>query len=202
MTPPPADRSEAPLIVGISGAMRFGSANEQALRVVLERVEQLGGRTRLIPGSRLILPNFDDELEPEAQARWLLEAVEQAEGIVLSSPSYHGAMTGLLKNGLDYLELLADRARPYLHGLPVGLIATGDGWQGPNATLQSMRQLVHALHGWPTPLGVAQNVTDGGIGGARQALRTIAEQLIEFALARRALAAAGGSAGSAGQQPE
>lgn len=185
--PPTPDRSQAPLILGISGAMRFGSANEQALRVVLERVEQLGGRTQLIPGSRLILPNFDDEVEPEAQARWLLEAVDAAEGIVLSSPSYHGGVTGLLKNGLDYLELLRERPQPYLRGLPVGLVATGDGWQGPNSTLQAMRQLVHALQGWPTPLGVAQNVSDGGIGDARQALRTIADQLMEFALARRAL---------------
>lgn len=169
--------------------MRFGTACEQAVRVVLDSVEELGGRTQLIPGSRLILPNFDDEVEPQAQAQWLLDAVEQAEGLVLASPSYHGGVTGLLKNGLDYLELLAGRPQPYLHGLPVGCIATGDGWQGPNATLLALRQMTHALHGWPTPLGVAQNVSDGGIGDARPALLTIAEQLWEFAQMRRAAAA-------------
>lgn len=185
----PADRSGAPLVLGISGAMRFGSANEQALRVVLERVEQLGGRTQLIPGSRLILPNYDDEVDPEAKARWLLEAVEVAEGIVLCSPSYHGGVSGLLKNGLDYLEGTAKGPRPYLRGLPVGCVATGDGWQGPNSTLLALRQMVHALQGWPTPTGVAQNLNDGGIGDARDALRRIAEQIMEFALARRAAAA-------------
>lgn len=172
--------------------MRFGTAAEQALRVVLDRVEELGGRTQLIPGSRLILPNFDDEVEPEAKAQWLLEAVQEAEGIVLCSPSYHGGMTGLLKNGLDYLELLSTARRPYLRGLPVGCVATGDGWQGPNSTLLALRQTVHALQGWPTPLGVAQNVSDGGIGDARDQLRLIGEQVLEFALMRRAAAAAAG----------
>lgn len=184
------DLSRPPLILGISGGMRFGTANEQALRVVLERVEQLGGRTQLIPGSRLILPNFDDEVQPEVKARWLLEAIDIAEGIVLCSPSYHGGVSGLLKNGLDYLELTAKDARPYLRGLPVGCIATGDGWQGPNSTLLALRQMVHALHGWPTPTGVAQNINDGGIGDARDALRRIADQLMEFALMRRAAASA------------
>ncbi len=179
---------ERPLVVGISGSMRFGTGNEQALRIALDRIEELGGRTQLIPGSRLILPNFDDEVEPEAQAQWLLEAVEEAEGIVLCSPSYHGGVTGLLKNGLDYLELLAGRPRPYLRGLPVGCIATGDGWQGPNSTLLALRQMVHALQGWPTPLGVAHNLSDGGLGEARPQLRLMADQIWEFVQMRRASA--------------
>lgn len=184
--------SDAPLVLGISGAMRFGSANEQALRIALDRVEELGGRTQLIPGSRLILPNFDDEVEPQAQAGWMLDAIEEAEGVILCSPSYHGGMSGLLKNALDYLELLSDRPQPYLRGLPVGCIATGDGWQGPNATLLALRQTVHALHGWPTPLGIAQNINDGGLGDARDQLRTMAGQVLEFAQMRRAAGAGGG----------
>jgi FMN reductase len=166
--------------------MRFGSANEQALRIALERVEQLGGRTQLIPGSRLILANFDDETEPEAKAQWLLEAIDEAEGIILCSPSYHGGVSGLLKNALDYLELTARSPRPYLQGLPVGCIATGDGWQGPNSTLLALRQTVHALRGWPTPLGVAQNINDGGLSDAQDAISTVAEQVMEFAEMRRA----------------
>ncbi len=180
-------RGDAPLILGISGAMRFGSANEQALRIALERVEELGGRTQLIPGSRLILSNFDDEVEPETKARWLIEAVGEAEGVILCSPSYHGGVSGLLKNALDYLELTAKSPRPYLRGLPVGCIATGDGWQGPHSTLLALRLMVHALQGWPTPTGVAQNLSDGGLGDARDPIRRLADQTMEFALMRRAL---------------
>jgi FMN reductase len=187
-TSPPDPRADAPLILGISGSMRFGTASEQALRVALERVEQLGGRTHLIPGSRLIMAPFDDETEPEAKAGWLLDAVASADGIILCSPSYHGGMPGLLKNALDYLELTAKGPAPYFHGLPVGTIATGDGWQGPNSTLLALRQSVHALRGWPTPLGVAQNVNDGGITDAHDPIRLVAEQVMEFARMRQAAA--------------
>lgn len=182
------DRNDGPMVLGISGEMRFGTANEQALRIALQHAEGRGARTQLIPGSRLVLPNFDDEVDPQAPAQWLLDAVEQAEGIVLCSPSYHGGVTGLLKNGLDYLELLRERPRPYLRDLPVGCIATGDGWQGPVSTLGSMRQMVHALQGWPTPLGVAHNVADGGLGDVRDQIITMTDQIIDFIAARRALA--------------
>ena len=179
-------RAEGPLVLGISGSMRFGTAAEQALRIALDRAEELGGRTQLIPGSRLIMASYDDEVEPEAKAQWLLEAVAEADGIILCSPSYHGGMPGLLKNALDYLELTSTSPAPYFHGLPVGTIATGDGWQGPNSTLLALRQSVHALRGWPTPLGVAHNVSDGGIADARDAIRLVAEQVMDFARMRRA----------------
>ncbi len=169
--------------------MRFGSQNELALRIALERVEELGGKTRLFPGSRLDLANYDDTVDHQAQAGWLLEAVEHADGLIISSPSYHGNVSGLLKNALDYLEGLREAPRPYLRGRAVGLIATGDGWQGPNTTLQSMRQMIHALQGWPTPLGVAHNISDGGVNDARAPLRLIADQVMEFALLQRAAAA-------------
>lgn len=188
-TPEPVS-PPAPLIVAISGSMRFGSMNELALRMALERVEELGGRTLLFPGSRIDLHNYDDAADHEAQAGWLLDAVEQADGLLISSPSYHGNVSGLLKNSLDYLEGLRDRPRPYLRDRAVGCIATGDGWQGPNSTLQALRQMVHALQGWPTPLGVAHNVSDGGLADARKPLRLVAEQVMGFARARQALDAA------------
>ena len=42
----------------------------------------------------------------------MIDAIERADGVILASPSYHGGMTGLLKNALDHLEALADRPRP------------------------------------------------------------------------------------------
>lgn len=191
MPDPAPDRSTAPLIVGISGAMRFGSANEMALRMALDEVDRLGGRTLLIPGVRLDLQNYDEAVDHEAQAGWLLEAVESADGLIISSPSYHGSVSGLLKNGLDYLEGLRDHPRPYLRDRAVGCIATGDGWQGPNTTLQALRVIVHALQGWPTPIGVAHNITDSALEESRPQLRIMAEQVVTFARMRRQLDAEG-----------
>ena len=38
-------------------------------------------------------------------------------------------------------------------GLPVGSIACGAGWQAAGQTLSALRAIVHALRGWPTPIG-------------------------------------------------
>ncbi len=173
-----------PFIVGLGGTMRFGSSNERALKIAMERAAELGAETLLITGARLDLPTYDPAVDPNAAAEYLIDAVERADGLILASPSYHGGMTGLLKNALDHLEALADRPRPYLRDRPVGLIATGDGWQGPNATLQALRLTVHALQGWPTPLGIAHNVVEGGVDEVRPQLRRVAEQVMDLATLR------------------
>jgi FMN reductase len=88
----------------------------------------------------------------------LVEAVRGADGLVIASPGYHGTVSGLVKNALDYLESTAGDERPYLDGLPVGLIATAFGWQATGGVLTTLRAIVHSLRGWPTPYGAAINV--------------------------------------------
>ncbi|UJA21232.1 NAD(P)H-dependent oxidoreductase [Thermoleophilia bacterium SCSIO 60948] len=173
--------SDQPLILGIGGALRFGSSSGRALRIALDSVERLGTRTRVVEGAQLDLPAFDVTLDPNEAAAFFVEQVRQADGLLIATPSYHGGVSGLLKNALDHVEALSSDRRPYLSGRAVGLIATGDGWQGPNATLAAMRALTHALRGWPTPLGVAHNVKQGGAAGARTQLETVAEQVLTFA---------------------
>jgi FMN reductase len=50
--------------------------------------------------------------------------------------------------------------RAYLDGRAVGCIACAAGWQAANTTLSALRAVVHALRGWPTPVGVAINTAD------------------------------------------
>jgi FMN reductase len=80
-----------------------------------------------------------------------------ADGIILGSPGYHGSISGLVKNALDYAEDLRTDVRPYFSGRAVGCIATAGGWLGAVNTLGALRDIVHALRGWPTPLGAAIN---------------------------------------------
>ena len=83
----------------------------------------------------------------------LVEAVRAADGLLIAAPGYHGTISGLVKNALDYLEDLSKDSRPYLDGRAVGLIATAYGDQATMSTLITMRAIVHALRGWPTPMG-------------------------------------------------
>lgn len=90
----------------------------------------------------------------------LVEEMRQADGIIIGSPGYHGGVSGLVKNALDYTEDMRADPAPYFHGRPVGVLATGAGWQGAVSTLTALRAIVHALRGWNTPMGVPINTME------------------------------------------
>jgi len=181
----------SPFIIGIGGAVREGSTTEQALQVSLAAAEALGARTQLFGGEFLAkLPLYAPEGQartPEEQA--LVAAVRAADGLIIGSPAYHGGISGLVKNAIDLIEETARDPRPYLDGRAVGLIVSAHGWQATGTALASMRSIVHALRGWPTPLGVTINATGGvfEVDGSVKApalgesLATVGRQVIEFA---------------------
>ena len=179
----------APFVVGIGGTTRPGSSTETALRAALRHAEQLGAVTQLFGGDALAsLPGYSPEEKErtEGQAA-LVEAVRRADAVIFASPGYHGGVSGLVKNAIDLLEDLRADDRVYLDGMPVGCIVTAAGWQGCNTTLGAMRSIVHALRGWPTPLGVTLNTAgvklfdgdgqclDPQVSGS---LRMLAEQVV------------------------
>ena len=115
--------------------------------------------------------------------------MREADGVIVATPGYHGSLSGLIKNALDSLEPLRDDARPYLDGRAVGCIVVADGWQACGSALASLRAIVHALRGWPTPLGATINSAlkpfddDGALKDPRDAFQveTVARQVVEFA---------------------
>ncbi len=148
----------APYIVAVGGTLRLESSTAKAMRLVLQAAERRGARTRLISGEALQLPMYQpDQSERVPAARALVSELALADGIVIGSPGYHGSISGLVKNALDYAEDLRDDPRPYFSGRAVGCIATAGGWQAAVNTLGALREIVHALRGWPTPLGAAIN---------------------------------------------
>jgi FMN reductase len=151
----------APYIVAVGGALRSGSSTEKAMRFALAAAERVGARTKLISGEALNLPMYQPE-NPERGdlARALVAELALADGIILGSPGYHGSISGFVKNALDYAEDLRTSARPYFSGRAVGCIATAGGWPGAIHTLGALRDIVHALRGWPTPMGAAINTTE------------------------------------------
>jgi FMN reductase len=128
---------------------------------VLHAAERAGARIKLISGPLLQLPLYQPDNPTRAEgATALVAELARADGIILGSPGYHGSISGLVKNALDYAEDLRSDARPYFSGRAVGCIATAAGWPGAVNTLNALRDIVHALRGWPTPIGAAINSTD------------------------------------------
>jgi FMN reductase len=176
-------------VVGIGGSIRADSQSESALRIALAGAEAAGAKTTIVPGAELALPFYDPSVpERPAAARRLVDALRSADGVLLVSPGYHGTVSGLVKNALDYVEDMRDDDPPYLDGRAVGCVAAAFGWQAAVTTLTALRSIVHALRGWPTPLGAAINsaqVTFGQDSSSDpkvdETLRTIGRQVVDFA---------------------
>lgn len=180
-----------PYIIGIGGTTRAGSSTEKALRFSLGVAEDHGARVTGFFGPELArLPMYAPE-HPERTdgANRFAAELRQADGIIIASPGYHGSVSGLVKNALDYVEDLRDDRRCYFDGLAVGCIATGAGWQAIVATLHQLRTIAHSLRGWPTPLGAAINSTHDVFGDdghvvderSRFQLETVAREVMQFA---------------------
>ncbi|MFV8174119.1 NADPH-dependent FMN reductase [Mycolicibacterium peregrinum] len=189
---------KVPFVVGLGGTLRADSSTERAVRYCLAAVERQGGRTRMFAGPDLELPMYaPHSLERTPAALEFVSALRDADAVVVGSPGYHGAISGLVKNALDYIEDLREDPRVYLDNTPWGCISCAYGWQAAVGTLGQLRSIGHALRAWPTPLGVAINSADkiwsetGELadGTVRVQLDMLATQLLNF----------GRSEGAAGQ---
>jgi FMN reductase len=176
------------LIVGIGGTQRPGSSSETALRIALAAVADRGARTMCFAASQLELPMYNPSTaERSENAQALVAALRSADGVLLSSPGYHGSISGLVKNALDYVEDMVGDQRPYLDGLPVGCISVAYGWQASVNTLRVLRDIAHALRGIPTSYGAALNASvplfDDGVcvdEPARDSLHRVGSQVFEM----------------------
>jgi FMN reductase len=186
-----------PLVVGIGGTTRPGSSSEKALRYALALAAAQGADIELFDGASINLPMYAPESsERSAGAERMVAALRRANGVILSTPCYHGSVSGLVKNALDYTEDMCRDPEPYLDGRAVGLIVCGHGWQSTGVVLTAFRSIVHALRGWPTPMGVAINTLverfdENGAGIEEHTERQMAimvGQVMEFARLRSLLA--------------
>jgi FMN reductase len=143
--------SDAIQILGLGGSFSKPSTSLQALEVSLEGSKSVGANIKLIDVSRLGLPMYNHgTTEVPDQAKEFIESVVQADGFIWSSPLYHGTISGLFKNALDWLEVLSVSEKPYLSGKPVGLISTAGGSHGLQA-INTLEYVVRALRGYTVP---------------------------------------------------
>jgi len=183
----PVEQIKKPFILGLGGTTNPVSSTEQALAIALKAAEDAGAETALFGSDRMMaLPHYrSDPAGLNQTGEDLVALVRRADGLILSSPGYHGTVSGLVKNAIDYIEETAGDDRIYLDGLPIGLIVTAYGWQAVGSTLAALRSIVHSLRGWPTPMGVGINASGGIFNdgvcteeGVNEQLRLVAEQVM------------------------
>jgi FMN reductase len=179
--------TRAPLIFGIGGTTRPGSSSERALRLALAFAEQQGARVDIVAGRELELPPYDPNVSRQRTTMEFVSRLRSADALIISSAAYHGAISGTLKNAIDYAEDLRGDSPPYLDGRAVGCIVCAQGAQALGSTLANMRAIVHALRGWNTPYSATINTAepfDAAAGaGAHPQIEMMTRQVVEFARA-------------------
>jgi azobenzene reductase len=127
-------------LVVINGSPRKKGRTGIAARYIAKKYG-----AELIDLSRGEIPLYNGEmdqlnLEP---VKHLQQTIQEAEGVILTSPEYHNGMSGALKNALDFLG-----SEQFAHK-PVALLAVAGGGKGGMNALNNMRIVAR---------GVAANV--------------------------------------------
>jgi len=143
-------------ILAIGGTTSAKSWSLTPLEAALQRAQAGGCETVLATVYDLNLPLFrtDWKLEdyPPTLA-WLLDEVRKADGLIICSPTYHGTISGAVKNVLDALIFLGWDKPPYLGGKPVGVMAFGG--MTAMGVLHALTTTVRGLKGITIPTHVA-----------------------------------------------
>ncbi len=138
-------------IVGLGGSLAHDSSSLAALKIALRGAEDAGARVTLFDIRTLDLPLYYPGIAIPPAAQELADAVQRAQGMIWSSPLYHGTVSGSFKNAVDWLDLLRNVDPPFLADKIIGLISTAGGIQGLQA-INTMEFCVRALRGWAVPL--------------------------------------------------
>lgn len=136
------------LVVGMGGSLRTKSYSRMALQIALEGAEELGARGQLLDLREYDLPFCDGskrEVETHPDVAKLREDIRQAQGVILSTPEYHGSFSGVLKNALDLMGFAE------FEGKMIGLLSVSGGEMGGLNGLNSLRAIGRTLHAWVIP---------------------------------------------------
>lgn len=174
-------------VLGIGGSMRRASKSRVLLSHALQLAQNAGAETRLADVRALDLPLYNDDRGPDVYQpplSELLSAVRAADAYILCSPTYHGTVSGAVKNALDSLNVLYDDKPRYFGGKPVALMALGNG--GGANVLTSLQHAVHGLNGVAIPTTViadASAIASDAIVDERllARMRGMSDELLELA---------------------
>ncbi|MED3916639.1 NADPH-dependent FMN reductase [Priestia megaterium] len=119
-----------------------GSPRETGRTTQVTRELHKSYQSSFLDLSQLSLPIFTGEPHQyeKEEVQELIEKIEKADGILLATPEYHGAMSGALKNAFDFLN------SAYFAHKPVALLAVSGGGKGGINALNNLRTVTRALY--------------------------------------------------------
>lgn len=166
-----SDDDGTPTIALVCGSQRPGSVTRTTLTHIGAGVRDAGGEIDLIELADADLPTYSPAAHDAGDAEKLRQRLQDADGVVLGTPVYHGSFSGVLKNAIDYCGF------EEFEGKPVALAAVAGG-PFPLPALGALRQVSHTLNAWTVPRSVAVPHSEEAVANgelAAESLRTRAE---------------------------
>ena len=132
-------------IMGICGSYGLDSANGHMIDLVKNECSKLGADVIVWDNKKNPLPFVgEDGCWDHPNVKMFKDMADSVDAFILSSPEYHGTMSGVMKNSIDWLSF------DQTSGKVFGLISTLGG-QANSTTLNHMRTSVRWMHGWAIP---------------------------------------------------
>lgn len=133
-------------IIVLAGSNRKTASSKALAKAIASGIVDKGHDAALFDLYEKPLPMFDPDADYGSHpiVEELLEGFYLARGIVLVSPEYHGTVSGVLKNALDFL------AYEHFDGKAVLSAATSGGVAAFGA-LNQLQSIVRNLHGVNSP---------------------------------------------------
>jgi chromate reductase, NAD(P)H dehydrogenase (quinone) len=106
----------APKILAFAGSTRKFSYNKRILNYAVEGARKAGAEVTLIDLKDYPLPLFDGDLEKEEgkpeNAQKLFDLFMEHQGLLIASPEYNSAVSGVLKNTIDWVSRPVPNHKP------------------------------------------------------------------------------------------
>jgi chromate reductase len=130
-------------LLGISGSLRRDSHNTKVLRAARELLPE-GTQFELFEGLKAVPPydEDDDGRDVPLGAARLRAAIEDADGILFSTPEYNHSIPGQLKNAVDWASRPV--ADPALRNVPVAVVGASTGAFGAVWSQAELRKVLAA----------------------------------------------------------
>ena len=181
--------THAPRILLLYGSLRQRSFSRLLAEEAGRLLNAMGAETRFFNPSGL--PLLDDAPDTHPKVRELRELTLWAEGMVWSTPEWHGGMSGIIKTQIDWLPLNVGSARP-TQGKTLAVMQVSGGSQSFNAVNQ-LRVLGRWMHmiAIPNHSSVAKAHLEFDEAGRMKAspnydrLVDVMEELLKFTLLTR-----------------
>jgi NAD(P)H-dependent FMN reductase len=135
-------------IVAFAGSLRSGSFNKKLIRIAAAGARAAGGEVTEIDLRDISMPLYDGDIEREhglpPNAKVFKRLLIEHHGFLISSPEYNSAISGVLKNAIDWASR-SERNEPALvafKGKVAGLVSASPGRLGGIRGLAVLRSIL------------------------------------------------------------